>query len=430
MYRIQAITAALRTLIGWRSSYRLETAEGRDLTRTDSGLAYQDFHPLLTLDNLRSVAPDFDLSVADWSDARDEYRAGELVKYSGAFYVALRDTATEPDADAEDWRAVDPFTEWLAQKTDASIASLIARFYTEKALQGTTRDTLETRVMFDGAGRTADHCPNNHALVGMELVPVRSMGVLTRLDKVGLQFTAPVTITLHLMQSGSERPIDSKTIEYTRTGGVQWVDLGWELPYTSDDTEAGGSWYVVYDQRLLHEGVSAVRKSLDWSAGPCRFCSRVELVNWQAWTRYLEAHPLKVQPEHDATATMELWDVARNTYTPTSNYGLNFRVSVLCDITELIVEQRTLFQTALGLQVASDLLREFAYNPSFRLNRTQQNLSRNDLLYELDGDSTSAKKSGIGHRLTEALEAVKLSTEGLARVCLPCKSEGIRYRAI
>jgi hypothetical protein len=247
---------------------------------------------------------------------------------------------------------------------------------------------------------------------------------------VALQFTAPTPVTLYLMQSGSDAAVRETTLNYTRTGGVEWFDLGWELPYSSDETETGGSWFVVYDQRQLSSGVSAVRKSLDWSQGPCKVCSRVELLNWQAWTRYLEAHPMRVPPTVGQGDPVRMWDVAKNVYTYQSNWGLNFRLTVACDLTDLITEQRAAFQTALGLQVASDLLREFAYNPSFRLNRTQQNLSRNDILYELDGDSTSAKKSGIGQRLTEAIEAVKLSTEGLARVCLPCKAEGIRYRTV
>jgi hypothetical protein len=429
MYRIDAIREALRPLLGWRSPYRLTTSDGRDLTRTDSGLCYQDFHPLLTLDNLRSVAPDFALATPDWTDTTVA-RRGDMVQYGGEYYTATEATTEEPGDGSSAWALVDPFVEWLSQKTDAAIASLIGRYYTEKVLTGTTRDTLETRVMFDGAGRLSDLCADDHALVGMELVPIRSLGVLTRLDRVALQFTAPTPGTLYLMQSGSDAAVRETTLNYTRTGGVEWFDLGWELPYSSDETETGGSWFVVYDQRQLSSGVSAVRKSLDWSQGPCKVCSRVELLNWQAWTRYLEAHPMRVPPTVGQGDPVRMWDVAKNVYTYQSNWGLNFRLTVACDLTDLITEQRAAFQTALGLQVASDLLREFAYNPSFRLNRTQQNLSRNDILYELDGDSTSAKKSGIGQRLTEAIEAVKLSTEGLARVCLPCKAEGIRYRTV
>ena len=99
-----------------------------------------------------------------------------------------------------------------------------------------------------------------------------------------------------------------------------------------------------------------------------------------------------------------------------------------CDLTDIIVEQRKSFQNVIGLQVAADMIREFAYNPNFRINRMQQNFSRNELLYELDGDSQGYKKSGILYRLEKAMEALRIDTTGINRVCMPCKSEGIRYR--
>ena len=123
-----------------------------------------------------------------------------------------------------------------------------------------------------------------------------------------------------------------------------------------------------------------------------------------------------------------MWDVESNVYTYQTNYGINLKVTLECDLTDTIIEQRKLFQNVIGLQVAADMIREFAYNPSFRLNRTQQNFSRNELLYELDGDSQGYKKSGILYRLDKAMEALQVDTTGINRICMPCKDDGIYYR--
>ena len=40
------------------------------------------------------------------------------------------------------------------------------------------------------------------------------------------------------------------------------------------------------------------------------------------------------------------------------------------------------------------------------------------------------KKSGLSYQLDMAFKAIKLSTEGIDRVCLPCKNNGIKYRTV
>ena len=125
-----------------------------------------------------------------------------------------------------------------------------------------------------------------------------------------------------------------------------------------------------------------------------------------------------------------MWDVANNLYTYTSNYGINLQLTISCDLTDIIVQQKKLFQNIIGLQVAVDMLREFAYNPSFNIGRTQQNFSRNEILYELDGDSQGYKKSGLMYELSKALQAVDIDTTDLSRVCLPCRNKGVKYRTV
>ena len=76
------------------------------------------------------------------------------------------------------------------------------------------------------------------------------------------------------------------------------------------------------------------------------------------------------------------------------------------------------------------MLREFAYNANVRTNRHSINASRPDILYEIDGDSASLKKSGLSYQLDMAINAIKLDTSGIDKVCLPCRNNGIKYRTI
>ena len=105
-------------------------------------------------------------------------------------------------------------------------------------------------------------------------------------------------------------------------------------------------------------------------------------------------------------------------------------VTVACDLTDFIVEQRSLFQDVIAKQVAVDFLKEFAYNANVRTNRHSINVSRLDLMYEIDGDSSSMKKSGLSYQLDLAFKALEISTKGADRVCLPCKNNGVKYRVV
>ena len=76
------------------------------------------------------------------------------------------------------------------------------------------------------------------------------------------------------------------------------------------------------------------------------------------------------------------------------------------------------------------MLREFAYNANVRTNRHSINAARTDILYELDGDSASLKHSGLNYQLDMAFKAIKFDTNGISRICLPCKNNGLKFRTI
>ena len=386
MYRAETIRKKFINLLGWRNHYSpIEYEINEELTKSETGQYYQDIHPLLTLDNIRSIAPAF-----------------------------------------EDENKEELFSEWLKIKTEASILKAVETFYSTKLADKTIRNILESKVLFDGAGRLTDVVRNTNSLVGFEIIPVRADGATLKIEKVGLQFNQNGKFTLYLFHSSSPEPIKTIEVDYTKNGGIQWIEAELYLPYISESTDAGGSWFLCYNQTELPEGMMAIEKNRDWSKEPCRSCSSSEYASWQAWSQYLEVHPFKVP----ASDEVKMWDIEENLYTYTTNYGLNLKVTMECDLTDIIVEQRRSFQNVIGLQVAADMLREFAYNPNFRINRTQQNFSRNELLYELDGDSQGYKKSGILYRLDKAMEALMIDTTGINRVCMPCKSNGIRYRTI
>lgn len=435
MVRANDIQEKLLHLIGWEQNYDTSDLKISDaLTVSESGLYFQQIHPLLTLQNMSCIAPDFKNITFPEYNSEKEYSKGNVVDYQGTQYKALQKAqGKQPDIESEYWVETNLFSEWLESKTKASIQKAIARYCNEKTVEGTNKPLCESRTLFDGTGRLVDTVKNKKNLVGFEIVPVRAKGVTTKINKICLQFTKAGEYILYLMHSSMDAPVKIIKLNKIRDNSAEWFTVDdLYLPYQSEDNDAGGSWYLCYFQSELPEGSQAIRKNKDWSKEPCGSCSRRELLAWMAWSKYLEIHPFFVNEEliNTKDKSLHLWDVENNQYTYDNNYGLNLEVTVSCDITDFIIEQRMMFQDVIAKQVAVDMLREFAYNSNVRTNRHSINASRLDILYEVDGDSSSMKKSGLSYQLDMAFKAIKLSTEGIDRVCLPCKNNGIKYRTV
>lgn len=435
MVRANDIQEKLLRLIGWEQNYDTSDLKISDaLTVSESGLYFQQIHPLLTLQNMSCIAPDFNNITFPEYNSEKEYSKGNVVDYQGTQYKALQKAqGKQPDIESEYWVETNLFSEWLESKTKASIQKAIARYCNEKTVEGTNKPLCESRTLFDGTGRLVDTVKNKKNLVGFEIIPVRAKGVTTKINKICLQFTKAGEYTLYLMHSSMDAPVKIIKLNKIRDNSAEWFTVDdLYLPYQSEYNDAGGSWYLCYFQSELPEGSQAIRKDKDWSKEPCGSCSRRELITWMAWSKYLEIHPFFVNEEliNTEDESLHLWDAENNQYTYDNNYGLNLEVTVSCDITDFIVEQRMMFRDVIAKQVAVDMLREFAYNSNVRTNRHSINASRLDILYEVDGDSSSMKKSGLSYQLDMAFKAIKLSTSGIDRVCLPCRNNGIKYRTV
>ena len=444
MYKPAEIKTGLSHLWGWRQHHDVsEFTISDSLTQSETGQYFQEVHPLLTLDNIKSIAPNFSLiTYPDWNIGT-QYRIGDRVTDAGENYRAkVANIEMNPETHTIEWERFDQFSEWLEQKTQGSILKAIRTFWDEKMSEKTAKNILESKALFNGTGRITDRIPSGPNLVGFELVPIRANGITLKIERIGLQMTGQGPVTLYLMHSSRMDPVKIITLDRIRNSGMQWFDQDdLFLPYLSDETDAGGSWYLVYKQMDLDPTVQAINKNKDWSAKPCNTCDAAETANWRVWSRFLEIHPFKTSQftgwdmNEDfngdfAIQELYMWDVATNLYTYTQNWGINLQISIECDITDIVLEQRRAFQNIIGLQVGIDMLREMAYNPNFNIGRTQQNFSRQDIMYEIDGDSQGYKKSGLVYNFNKAMEAVKLDTTVMSKVCFPCNNKGIRFRTV
>ena len=435
MIRIKDLNEQLLHLVGWQQSYDTSEVKLSDnLTQSESGMYFQQVHPLLTLPNLMSIAPDFKNTNFPEHDANSPYKEGVVVTLEDRYYKSIKDVPVNTEiTNDEFWIETNLFSEWLEDKTKASIIKLINKFINMKLADKASKSLIENKTLFDGTGRLTNLATNRDRFVGFEVDTVRSKGVTVKINKIGLQFTRPGKYKVYILHSSCDTPIYSFEFEKLKSNSIEWFKPKEDilLPYESQEIDAGGSWYIGYLQSDLPENSQAINRDRDWSTQPCKGCSRQEFLAWQAWSKYIEIHPFYVDENQLLGEDEQMYfDPEIMNFTYDANYGINLDVSVYCDLTDFIIKQKQLFQDVIAKQVAVDFLREFAYNPNVRTNRRSINASRTDILYELDGDSSSMKHSGLNYELDLALKALNFSTQGLDRVCLPCVNHGLKYRTV
>lgn len=384
MLRIEDIVAGLADVVG-------------TTTPGTSGLAVLGSHPLLTEDNIAAIMPE------------------------GA------DKA-----------------EYLTTQLTAGITQAVQRFAQDKQLWRQSRDLMQRKPFFDGAGRLANTITNTGKIVGFEITPVRSMGVTAHIERIGLQFVSALKedvlhyIALYLFHSSQEMPLRKIEAEVKGNGSFVWITPATPiyLPYVSygeargemsyDGSNTGGSYYLVYNQNDIPYNLEAVSMSKDWSREPCGTCNIGNARDWRELTKYLQISPFMISAPYDWGSNPTLWDIGAMMYTNTQSYGLNCVVSVACDISDYIISQKEAFANVIQKQTAYNLLRTLALNPYARVNRNQVNAMRSDILYELDGN-TQGRATGLGADLERSYKALRISTEGIDRICLTCANKGVNY---
>lgn len=444
MIRLQDIQTALLPVVGWQQDYNPQNQIDESLCESESGLTFQGAHPLCTLANVRAIMPDDYLyKYPEWQALR-AYPVNTVVRYTDdedveKLYISIEaTTGRDPNpTESYKWREYNMVSAYVRNLTIQGINTAVQNFIQQKQLQQETKNLLERRTFFDGAARLAATIDPTGKIVGFEIVPVRAMGVTTKIERIGLQMVgATGTIRLYLFHSSQVAPMKTIDLEFTNTnGGFQWFTPAEPiyLPYIpggdGNGNDAGGAWFLCYNQNELPAGMRALNVSKDWSVEPCQTCLGGSIESWRQMTKYLQVSPFGIHAPLDFAEYPEMFDIGQIGYTNTMNYGMNIEISVGCDISDFIISQRAIFASVIQKQVAATVLRTIAMNPDVRVNRNQVNVTRDEILYELDGAPTG-RASGLGYELKQAYRALELDTRGLDRICLQCNNHGVKYRTV
>lgn len=427
MYKIDKVTCLSQTvsIIGSVGTDYEQLADS--LNPSTALVAVNDIHPLITPENISSCFRDADMMGINDYSASLAYKKDQRVSYLGKYYKALQDNTNHAPTETAYWAEVSIVSEQLTRIVQAATNKMLASVFDKKQINQTVKSIVDDFYLFDGRADSINLNPNLNRLVGFRIIVKNPEDINIVIKKIGAQFSAATgTIPIKLYHSSNAiAPVATADLAYDTAGKVKWFDSTLTMDSVSTLNDTGGVWYLVYNEASI-PNMQSTRKDLDLVNSPgCSACDKPYFDMYTKRSSYVDVQPFYVTEGNFTDG--QLWDPAKEIHVNENNFGLNFSMTVECDLSDFICRNKNSFANALAYQVAADILQQFCY--SSRLNQIKENVS-SDAHYALHGDKNTNNK-GLMKDLEQKIAAVSFSISELNDICLPCENKKrIHYRTI
>ena len=368
MFDSSAVTE-LKGLIGWRDHW--DTAEipalPASLTATATGEYYDQYHAALRLDYIAAMLP-----------------------------------------------ANRTLSDFLDQKETEAITQLLNDIVVKKELANFGKDVVNNTVVANPGGYGQTHI-NEGRFVGVRFAMHEEVGLRAVINRIALHATAAQTdLTIYLYHSHQAAAVATYTFNSTQANAQTWQSIEQAINY-DNGTIVGGEWFIGYYQDDL-AGNAIKYNKLNWKTGYCNTCDGGrKTAHYQKLAKHVSMSAFYV-PASALDAGRNMFDPEDVIYTHTETYGLNFNVSIRCNLTQYLKDNKFAFKTAVGKKVAVSILEMIKF--SGQINHVEENLKAL-IIRDLEGDDVTQAQPLI-NQLADTIEALNMDMGNLASECLPC----------
>lgn len=269
----------------------------------------------------------------------------------------------------------DQFNTLLTNLSNASTVKVLNAVYSSE-------DFIENKILYPYEKDWTTTIDNTTSFVGFEITcPVRK-DLLWTINEIFTSFDSADTVKILLFSSNKNAPLQSKEITVEQLTDTS-TNLDWDL---SKFDNGGGKFYVGY----LRSGLTAKAIDRDY-----------ESANVQACLNTLRVRPIIVN-DWDAETLFDVNDIEN----VSESFGLNFDITAWKDYTNVIVKNKNKFSSAIGYQVAADVLELILH--ATRSNRIQR-LKEGHVLFELEGivGEGFTRTIGINQKLAAEIKELR-----------------------
>ncbi|NCD40901.1 MAG: hypothetical protein EOL88_02295 [Bacteroidia bacterium] len=388
-----------------------------DLQGSESGLYLNtDFHPIATIENIYYATE----NIYQYADEYvvGTYNTGEIVKYGDYSYTSLEDGNTEtPGIEATKWEWT-VYTE-MRGMLNKSYVTVVRNFLQELKLIGSTKGIFSDLRIFDRSGKYSDEVVKRGGFVGLRIATHSAIGLQLAIPTIGIQLnTAQDSLMIYCYHSSKDSPVFTFEMTDIQAKEFTWFNLNEVISGNSMEYDSGGYFYIgYYEEDIIG---NAINRKYDFSRTPCKGCinQTYDYISYRQWSKYYNICSFYVIDINDDRTLFNIGDVVEQY---DNNYGLNISVSVQCDISDYLVENRGVFSDAIGISFSCDVMK--LIESCTRGNNITDRL-RNYASAELRGVVSDL---GYMQNLNKSVKSIKIDFSALNSPCFGSGIKGIKY---
>jgi len=380
MFDLRAITE-LKKVICFRDHWNATDIPVLPVTLSDSesGQYYQDFHPMIRLDYISALLP-------------SDY----------------------------------PLDTFLDDIETSAIKQFLNKLQTFKKLNNSGQDLARNNLIYDNILKNKPII-NESRFVGVEFaLNDTSVGIRAIINRVGLYLTtAQPSLTLYLFNSLQEDAVNTYTFTSVNANSFTWLETQINIDYQDSSGTDGGVWYLGYYQDDL-VGQAISYDVLNWQNGYCQKCDGgTRSSKYNSISKYINMSPFYVSGS-SLPAVGKLFDADDIVYNYTCNFGMNFNVSVVCNLSQFWIDNRLTMVNGIGKTVALKILQMM--KASSQISAIEQNVQFN-IIRDLEGDRET-QSVPFWQQAERSIKATNFDQSNINTTCVPCARKGAIYGAI
>ncbi len=380
MFDLRAITE-LKKVVGFRDHWNTVDVPVLPVTLSDSesGQYYQDFHPMVRLDYISALLP-------------SDY----------------------------------PLDTFLDDIETSAIKQMLNKMQMFKKLNNSGKDLARNNLIYDNVLKNKP-IVNESRFVGVEFcLNDTSVGIRAIINRVGLYLTtAQPSLTLYLFNSLQEDAVSTYTFTSVNANSFTWLETQINIDYQDSSGTDGGVWYLGYYQDDL-VGQAIQYDVLNWQNGYCQKCDGgTRSKKFNSISKYVNMSPFYVSGA-SLPAVGKLFDADDIVYNYTCNFGLNFNVSVVCNLSQFWIDNRLTMVNAIGKTVALKILEMM--KASSQISAIEQNVQFN-IIRDLEGDRET-QSVPFWQQAERSIKSTNFDQSNINTTCVPCARKGAIYGAV
>ena len=380
MFDLRAITE-LKKVVGFRDHWNATDIPVLPVTLSDSesGQYYQDFHPMVRLDYISALLP-------------SDY----------------------------------PLDTFLDDIETSAIKQMLNKMQMFKKLNNSGQDLARNNLIYDNVLKNKPII-NESRFVGVEFaLNDTSVGIRAIINRVGLYLTtAQPSLTLYLFNSLQEDAVNTYTFTSTNANSFTWLETQINIDYQDSSGTDGGIWWLGYYQNdLIGQAISY--DVLNWRNGYCQKCDGgTRSSKFNSISKYVNMSPFYVSGS-SLPAVGKLFDADDVVYNYTCNFGMNFNVSVVCNLSQFWIDNRLTMVNAIGKTVALKILQMM--KASSQISAIEQNVQFN-IIRDLEGDRET-QSVPFWQQAERSIKSTNFDQSNINSTCVPCARKGAIYGAV